>query len=61
LEQRPPQWVHYRCGARYSWKESHPTQFNPRGVTGDINFPNFGCVLSALDPQLIQLAAKIYF
>jgi hypothetical protein len=37
------------------------TQFNPSGARTDINSSNFGRILAARDPRLIQLAAKIYF
>ncbi|HEY6293825.1 MAG TPA: carboxypeptidase-like regulatory domain-containing protein [Terriglobia bacterium] len=38
------------------------TQFDPNGITTDINAgPVFGQELAAYDPRLIQLAAKFYF
>ncbi len=37
------------------------TQFNPSGTTTDISSTDFGRILRARDPRLIQLAAKIYF
>jgi hypothetical protein len=37
------------------------TQFNPSGITTDINSPTFGQELAARDPRIIQLAAKFYF
>jgi hypothetical protein len=37
------------------------TQFSSSGVTTDINSVNFGRILAANDPRLIQLAAKFYF
>jgi Carboxypeptidase regulatory-like domain len=37
------------------------TQFDPAGVTTDIADGNFGRILNARDPRLIQLAAKFYF
>ncbi|MGD1156838.1 MAG: carboxypeptidase-like regulatory domain-containing protein [Terriglobia bacterium] len=37
------------------------TQFNPSGVSTNINSSNFGRILAARDPRLIQLAAKFYF
>ncbi len=37
------------------------TQFNASGVSTNINSANFGRILAARDPRLIQLAAKFYF
>jgi hypothetical protein len=37
------------------------TQFNPTGISTNINSANFGRILAARDPRLIQLAAKFYF
>ncbi len=37
------------------------TQFDASGITTDINNSNFGRILAARDPRLIQLAAKFYF
>jgi hypothetical protein len=37
------------------------TQFNPSGVSTNINSRNFGRILAAYDPRVIQLAAKFYF
>jgi Carboxypeptidase regulatory-like domain len=37
------------------------TQFNPSGVTTDISAGDFGRLVVARDPRLIQLAAKFYF
>ena len=37
------------------------TQFNPSGVSTNIQSSNFGRILAARDPRLIQLAAKFYF
>jgi Carboxypeptidase regulatory-like domain len=37
------------------------TQFNPSGISTNLNSSNFGRILSARDPRLIQLAAKFYF
>ncbi len=37
------------------------TQFDPRGVTTNTNSSNFGRILAARDPRLIQLAAKFCF
>ena len=37
------------------------TQFDSSGITTDINSSNFGRILAARDPRLIQLAAKFYF
>jgi hypothetical protein len=37
------------------------TQFSGAGIRTDINSRNFGRILAADDPRLIQLAAKFYF
>ncbi len=37
------------------------TQFGPGGISTDISSSNFGRILAARDPRLIQLAAKLYF
>ncbi|MEJ2007385.1 MAG: carboxypeptidase regulatory-like domain-containing protein [Acidobacteriota bacterium] len=37
------------------------TQFDASGITTDISSPEFGQILAARDPRLIQLAAKFYF
>jgi hypothetical protein len=37
------------------------TQFDPSGIVADINSDNFGRILAARDPRLIQLATKIHF
>lgn len=37
------------------------TQFDASGITTDINDSNFGRILAARDPRIIQLAAKFYF
>jgi hypothetical protein len=37
------------------------TQFDPIGITTDINSATFGQELSARTPRLIQLAGKFYF
>lgn len=37
------------------------TQFDAGGITTDINDSNFGRILAARNPRLIQLAAKFYF
>lgn len=37
------------------------TQFNSSGVSTNLNSSNFGRILAARDPRLIQLAAKFYF
>jgi len=37
------------------------TQFNPNGAVTDISDGNFGRILTARDPRLIQFGAKIYF
>jgi hypothetical protein len=37
------------------------TQFNASGVSTNINSANFGRILAARDPRLIQLAVKFYF
>jgi Carboxypeptidase regulatory-like domain len=37
------------------------TQFDPVGITTDINASNFGQESAAHDPRIIQLAAKFYF
>jgi hypothetical protein len=37
------------------------TQFDPNGIVTNINSSNFGRILAAHDPRLIQLAAKFYF
>ena len=37
------------------------TQFSPNAITTDISSTNFGRILSARDPRLVQLAAKFYF
>jgi hypothetical protein len=37
-------------------------QFNgPAAVTGDISSPNFGKIVSAASPRLLQLAARFVF
>ena len=37
------------------------TQFDPNGITTDINSPTFGQETAAHDPRIIQLAGKFYF
>jgi hypothetical protein len=37
------------------------TQFDPNGITTDINSSSFGLETAAHDPRIIQLAAKFYF
>jgi len=37
------------------------TQFDPSGITTDVNAANFGQVLKARDPRIIELAGKFYF
>jgi len=37
------------------------TQFSASGISTNINSINFGRILAAYDPRLIQLAAKFYF
>jgi hypothetical protein len=37
------------------------TQFDPNGITTDINSPAFGQETAAHDPRIIQLAGKFYF
>ena len=37
------------------------TQFSPNGLSTNINSGNFGRVSNALNPRIVQLAAKIYF
>ncbi|MGD0964381.1 MAG: carboxypeptidase-like regulatory domain-containing protein [Candidatus Acidiferrales bacterium] len=37
------------------------TQFDPNGITTDINSPAFGEETAAHDPRIIQLAGKFYF
>ncbi len=37
------------------------TQFDPGGITTDVNAANFGQVLKARDPRIIELAGKFYF
>ena len=37
------------------------TQFNPNGMDTDISSTDFGRILQAQNPRLIQLAAKFYF
>ena len=37
------------------------TQFDPSGAVTDISSSNFGRILAARDPRLIQLGAKFYF
>ncbi len=37
------------------------TQFDPAGAVTDISDPNFGRILAARSPRLIQLAGKIFF
>ncbi len=37
------------------------TQWNPSGVVTDINDPNFGRILAADNPRIIQLAGKFFF
>jgi hypothetical protein len=36
-------------------------QFDSGGISTDINDSNFGRILAARDPRIIQLAAKFYF
>jgi len=37
------------------------TQFNPNGISTDIESSNFGRVLSAFPAREMQIAAKLYF
>ncbi len=40
---------------------NHPQFYGPASVDGEVNDPNFGHVVSAASPRLIQLAAKFRF
>ncbi|HET6843753.1 MAG TPA: carboxypeptidase regulatory-like domain-containing protein [Candidatus Angelobacter sp.] len=40
---------------------NHPQFYGPASVDGEVNDPNFGHVVSAAAPRLIQLAAKFHF
>ncbi|MGA8872065.1 MAG: carboxypeptidase regulatory-like domain-containing protein [Candidatus Acidiferrales bacterium] len=40
---------------------NHAQFYGPAAVNGEVNDPAFGHVVSAADPRLIQLAAKLYF
>jgi len=40
---------------------NHAQFYGPAAVDGEVNDPTFGHVVSAADPRLVQLAAKLYF
>jgi hypothetical protein len=40
---------------------NHPQFYGPASVDGEVNDPDFGKVVSAASPRLIQLAAKFTF
>ena len=40
---------------------NHAQFYGPAAVNGNISSPNFGQVVSAASPRLLQLAAKLYF
>ena len=40
---------------------NHAQFYGPASVDGEVNDPTFGQVVSAADPRLVQLAAKLYF
>ena len=40
---------------------NHAQFYGPAAVDGEVNDPTFGHIVSAADPRLIQLAAKLYF
>ena len=40
---------------------NHAQFYGPSAVNGEINDPNFGSVVSAAAPRLIQVALKIHF
>jgi hypothetical protein len=40
---------------------NHAQFYGPSAVDGEINDPNFGRVVSAAAPRLVQVAAKFHF
>ena len=40
---------------------NHAQFYGPASVDGEVNDPNFGSVVSAAAPRLIQIAAKFHF
>ena len=40
---------------------NHAQFYGPSSVDGEVNDPNFGKVVSAAAPRLLQLAAKFHF
>jgi hypothetical protein len=40
---------------------NHPQLYGPASVDGEVNDPNFGKVVSAAAPRVMQLAAKFHF
>ena len=40
---------------------NHAQFYGPASVEGEVNDPNFGQVVSAAAPRLIQVAAKFHF
>jgi hypothetical protein len=40
---------------------NHAQFYGPAAVDGEVNDPTSGRVVSAADPRLLQLAAKLYF
>ncbi len=40
---------------------NHAQFYGPASVDGEVGDPTFGHVVSATDPRLVQLAAKLYF
>ena len=40
---------------------NHAQFYGPASVDGEVNDPNFGSVVSAAAPRLVQLAVKVHF
>jgi hypothetical protein len=40
---------------------NHAQFYGPAAVDGEINDPNFGSIVSAAAPRLLQLAVKFHF
>ena len=40
---------------------NHAQFYGPTAVDGEVNDPNFGHVVSAAAPRLVQAAVKVYF
>jgi hypothetical protein len=40
---------------------NHAQFYGPSSVDGEVNDPNFGSVVSAAGPRLVQVAAKFHF